>query len=114
MIAAGGYRDVDTNAVSFDLAPTLRLEVVEARADEVSLDPWSQTTRTLARMEEPTGRLLGADLAQIQFMPDGLISGSSPAHVLLWEGENTPRWLARSAERTRYEIQTNYTDYAIR
>ncbi len=94
LMAESTYEEDDTNAVSFELARDLDVEV-ELSLTNTLVTPWRRTVQLVGKL--PT----------IRFTPAGFIGETSPEYILFRQGENDMIWIGRSRNRLNYDIETN-------
>jgi type II secretion system protein H len=93
--AQSSYSEQDRKAVEYSLGQDLQVEVQMPNRQQTNT--WSLAQRP-TRLNQPT----------ICFLPDGFISETSPDRILLRAPrDNDAVWIAASANRLGYEIQTN-------
>jgi type II secretion system protein H len=93
--AQTGYTDRDQKAVEYTLGQDLQMEV--QMSPRMQTNFWTMAPKQ-SKLNQPT----------ICFLPDGFISETSPARILLREPrDNDAVWIGASANHLAYEIQTN-------
>jgi len=102
--AEGGFLDEDTKSVEYELDKDIEI----ASSAPPVIAQWMERTRRAL----PPNSL--NSLPAIRFSPDGSLGETSPEAVRFRQGEDQELWIAQSAHRLSYEIQTNRIDYALR
>jgi type II secretion system protein H len=97
--ALSGYTETQTKPETYNVDPTVQIELSAPSTVMVHSNYWSQ------------GKAQFGPVKKIRFQPDGFISDASPQNIYLRQGKDAQIWIAEAPTHLEYDIKTGQPNH---